>query len=63
MKRTLELRGWSAEEWSRRGGISATTVTRSMRPSYDGVTSLVVLHKLAQAAQVHSPLDALRESP
>lgn len=60
MKRIMGLRDWSAEQWSRRAGISPTTLTRAMRPSYDGVTSLPVLHKLAQAADTDSPLDLLR---
>ena len=56
----MALRGWSPEEWSKRAGIASTTLTRAMRNSYDGVTSVLVLDKLARCAAVPSPLDALR---
>ena len=59
MKWVLCRRKWSAEEWARRAEISPTTVTRAMRPSYDGVTSLPILDKLARVANLPSPLEVL----
>lgn len=60
MRRVLALREWSAEEWARRAEVSPTTITRGMQASYNGVTGIPVLHKLARAAGVASPLDGLR---
>lgn len=60
MQRTMRLRNWSAEDWANRAGVASTTITRAMRQSYDGVTTLPVLDRLAHAALVPSPLDVLK---
>lgn len=61
MRRVLMLRGWTPEEWARRARVSPTTITRAMRDSYDGVTSLTVLHKLASVSGLASPLAVLQK--
>ena len=61
MHRHLLRTGWTAEIWARKAGISPTSVTRALR-SENSVTTLPVLHKLAQAADVDSVLDFLERS-
>lgn len=59
MQRVMQERGLSAEQWAGRAGVAATSITRAMRDSYAGTTSLPLLHRLARAAEVASPLDFL----
>lgn len=59
MRRIMRSRDWSADEWSRRANVSPTTITRAMQESYESFTTTTVLHRLARAAEVTSPLDAL----
>jgi hypothetical protein len=59
MGRQLERLGWSAERWAREAGLSPTTVTRAMSPSYGSVSSVPTLHALARAAGVPSIVDFL----
>lgn len=60
MKRVLQMRDWTPEQWAREAGVAPTSITRAMRDSYDGVSSLMMVDKLARAASVPSPLDALQ---
>ena len=55
----MRLRGWSPERWAHEAGVAPTSITRAMQESYTGVSGTQVLHSLARAAGVPSPLDAL----
>lgn len=59
MTRVLDAKGWTAERWAREAAISPSTVTRAMKEDYPSTSSLPILHKLARAAGVVSPVDFL----
>lgn len=62
LRQTMASKQLTAEAWANLASISPTTITRSMHESYDGVTSLKMLDRLAKAAGVTSPLEALDPS-
>lgn len=63
MRRVMELKGWSAQEWADEVGFSATNVTRAMKEGYQSVTSIRTLDQLAKAAKVPSVLGFLASQP
>jgi transcriptional regulator with XRE-family HTH domain len=56
MRRQLTRKGWTAEEWARRAGVSTSTVSRAQSVDYPSVTAVLTLDKLARAAGVPSIL-------
>jgi hypothetical protein len=61
MQAQLQRLGWTAQLWATRARVSPTTLTRSMQPAYDNVTSIPTLDALARAAGLPSVLDFLEE--
>lgn len=53
----LKIKGWTAQQWADKAGVSATTITRSMAPVHSSTAKLETLHLLARAAGVPSVVD------
>lgn len=59
LRNVMRNKGISAERWAIMAGVAPTSITRAMRESYTGTSSMPLLHRLARAADVPSPLDFL----
>lgn len=59
MRRIMQERDLTAEAWAGLAGIAPTSITRATGDRYTGTTSLPLLHRLARAADVPSPVDFL----
>lgn len=59
IQRVMRDQDLSAAQWAGQAGVAATSITRAMRESYGGTSTLPLLHRLARAAEVPSPLDFL----
>lgn len=62
MRQIMFQQDLTPAEWARRASIAATSITRAMQESNQSVSSITLIHKLAVAAKVPSPLDAFLPS-
>jgi len=59
MRRVMQQKDWSAQEWAKQSGVTPTNISRAVRDDYESITSIRTLDKLARAARVPSVLDFL----
>lgn len=59
MRDVMQQKGWTANEWARRAGTSATNVTRFLSPTSGIVPSAATIVKLSRAAGTQPSLGYL----